>query len=146
MLGIGCPGRHALPLTPPQKHRPSRALQSRESGFVLGAFLAVAFPGNERLLTVPYRPIRSRRADVRLWHVSYIALTFPTVGKVVVSGNSESIESAQVDHCLREAGAGGSNPLTPTNGSAILDADLSDGLVPELTEHDVNWPGWLAPG
>ena len=38
MLGIRCPGRHALPLTPPQRHRPPRALQSRESGFVLGWF------------------------------------------------------------------------------------------------------------
>src|SRR6266581_4477894 len=39
MLGIGCPGRHALPLThslpPPKMHRPRRAA-SRESGFVLG--------------------------------------------------------------------------------------------------------------
>jgi hypothetical protein len=34
MLGVGCPGRHALPLTPPKTHRPSRVLQSRESGFV----------------------------------------------------------------------------------------------------------------
>ena len=40
MLGIRCPGRHALPLTPPQRHRPPRALQSRESGFVPGVTAA----------------------------------------------------------------------------------------------------------
>ena len=44
MLGIGCPGRHALPLThpppSPKMHRPRRA-SSRESGF-LGRFEPLA--------------------------------------------------------------------------------------------------------
>src|SRR6516162_8114962 len=34
MLRIGCPDRHALLLTPPKTHRPSR-VPSRASGFVL---------------------------------------------------------------------------------------------------------------
>src|SRR5271155_596433 len=48
MLGIGCPDRHALPLThsPPlsKAHRPRRAA-SRETGFVLGvgADVSIAF-------------------------------------------------------------------------------------------------------
>src|SRR5438132_9019785 len=36
MLGIGCPDRHALPLTPRRKSTHRAAYPSRESGFVLG--------------------------------------------------------------------------------------------------------------
>src|SRR6266436_1476049 len=56
MLGIGCPDRHALPLTPlhrrPKMHRPQRA-SSRESGFVLGW-----------ICDLPDLPDRSLKADL----------------------------------------------------------------------------------
>ena len=39
MLRIGCPDRHALLLTPPKAHRPSR-VPSRASGFVHRRILA----------------------------------------------------------------------------------------------------------
>src|SRR5262249_18374600 len=51
-----------------------------------------------------------------------------------------------VEHCFREAGAGGSNPLTPTNVSAIFPADLGVAIVPEMTEHGTNRHHLLAPG
>src|SRR6266581_520579 len=61
MLGIGCPGRHALPLThslpPPKMHRPRRAA-SRESGFVPWLDLAVsAMP--------PARPLHPQEATAK---------------------------------------------------------------------------------
>ena len=44
----------------------------------------------------------------------------------------------RVEHCFREAGAGGSNPLAPTSIFAIFRADLGAGQVPEKTERDAN--------
>jgi hypothetical protein len=39
MLGIGCPNRHALPLTIPRKRTDRDAHLSRESGFVVPGML-----------------------------------------------------------------------------------------------------------
>jgi hypothetical protein len=51
MLGIGCPGRHALPLThpspPPKMYRPRRT-SSRESGFVVCQYARIVHRWVER--------------------------------------------------------------------------------------------------
>jgi hypothetical protein len=54
--------------------------------------------------------------QVRLLLLAHLArfVNGRSVGNVVGSGISGTIGPVPVEHCLREAGAGGSNPLTPT--------------------------------
>src|SRR5262249_32281759 len=60
----------------------------------------------------------------------------------VVAGKSVV---AELEHCLREAGAGGSNPLTPTSFSAKFCADPGADIIPMITERDANIRYRLAP-
>ena len=74
-------------------------------------------------------------AGVAALHTSGGAGNYSGVGR----GNCMSRETTiEVEHCFREAGAGGSNPLTPTSISARLPANLGRSKSPETTERDAN--------
>jgi hypothetical protein len=74
------------------------------------------------------------------------ALGSDTGAPCKISGKVMSVRWGTAVRGFREAGAGGSNPLTPTSFSAIFHADVGLGYVPEMTERDANTRHRLAPG
>src|SRR5271166_3285116 len=97
MLGIGCPDRHVLPLTPAENAWTVTHASSRESGFVLGWLPALGTRGFHGPLSDPRADLRLRfhgserdgrnvpRADLDSCNYSVLPIAFDRTARSLVS-------------------------------------------------------------